>query len=405
MLDGILGAEILTATTLGLLGLGAVEHSLHRANLRAIPQRIHVNGTRGKSSVTRLIAAGLRAAGTVTCAKTTGTLPRFIDPQGGETPIFRPSRANIIEQKQVVAQARALGAQALVVECMALQPALQWVCENKLVRATHAVITNARPDHLDVMGPQADDVARALCGMVPVGGKVFTHMAEHHEIVAAACHDRGATLILTPASAQDDLSETVMQRFTYDEHRENVALALLVCQDLGVPRQVALDGMTAVQPDPGALSEHPIVFFGRDIVFVNGFAANDPVSTERIWRLMVETRHLHAAKRIAVFNCRADRAERSVQLGQCLVAWPQPHHVVLMGDGAYLFARAAVAAGFDARRFVWLGEARVEEIFETLISLVSSSALIMGLGNIGGQGLDLVRYFKNRSMPQAVLGA
>jgi hypothetical protein len=37
----------------------------------AIPVRIHVNGIRGKSSVTRLIAAALREAGIRTVAKTT----------------------------------------------------------------------------------------------------------------------------------------------------------------------------------------------------------------------------------------------------------------------------------------------------------------------------------------------
>ena len=47
-----------------------------------IPIRIHVNGTRGKSSVTRLIAAGLRAGGKRTFAKTTGTAPRVIDSIG-----------------------------------------------------------------------------------------------------------------------------------------------------------------------------------------------------------------------------------------------------------------------------------------------------------------------------------
>ena len=57
-----------------LVGAGALERVVHRRNLAKIPLRIHVNGTRGKSSVTRLIAAALRAHGTVTCAKTTGTL-------------------------------------------------------------------------------------------------------------------------------------------------------------------------------------------------------------------------------------------------------------------------------------------------------------------------------------------
>ena len=72
----MIGLEPLALTTCGLVGLGGLEVAPHRRHLKAIPVRIHVNGTRGKSSVTRLIAAGLRQAGMIACAKTTGTLPR-----------------------------------------------------------------------------------------------------------------------------------------------------------------------------------------------------------------------------------------------------------------------------------------------------------------------------------------
>src|SRR5690606_30516118 len=170
----MIGAELLLAVTAALISAGGAELALHRRNLARIPIRVHVNGTRGKSSVTRLTAAALREAKIVTCAKTPGTLARMILPDGRELPIFRPAGANIIEQRRIVAAAAANGARALVVECMALQPELQSLSEFKMVRATHAVITNARPDHLDVMGPTEADVAWALSGMVPVGGKLYT---------------------------------------------------------------------------------------------------------------------------------------------------------------------------------------------------------------------------------------
>ena len=40
---------------------------------------------------------------------------------------------------------------------------------------------------------------------------------------------------------------------------------------------------------------------------------------------------------------------------------------------------------------------RVDEIFETVVELAGDSALVMGMANIGGVGLELVRYFANRS--------
>ena len=82
-----------------------------------------------------------------TCAKTTGTLARLITPEGHEDAIYRIGHTNVIEQVGVVRKAKNLGCQALVIECMALQPLLQSLCELKLVRSTHGVLTNARPDH------------------------------------------------------------------------------------------------------------------------------------------------------------------------------------------------------------------------------------------------------------------
>ena len=66
----------------GLTWFGVWETRRHTRTLRQIPIRIHVNGTRGKSSVTRLIAGGLRAGGIRTVAKTTGTMARLIFPDG-----------------------------------------------------------------------------------------------------------------------------------------------------------------------------------------------------------------------------------------------------------------------------------------------------------------------------------
>src|SRR5438876_6804518 len=83
----------------GLAVLGAlhVEWRRHRRALARIPIRIHVNGTRGKSSVTRLIAAALRAEGIPTVAKTTGTSARLILPDGSEQAVPRDGRPNISE--------------------------------------------------------------------------------------------------------------------------------------------------------------------------------------------------------------------------------------------------------------------------------------------------------------------
>ena len=66
---------------------------------------VHVNGTRGKSTVSRLIEAGLREGGMRVFCKTTGTDPLTIDVNGCEEPIRRQGKANIKEQITILRRA------------------------------------------------------------------------------------------------------------------------------------------------------------------------------------------------------------------------------------------------------------------------------------------------------------
>jgi len=389
------GTQLLIVLFVALIAWGTLENYRHRQNLKRIRIRIHVNGTRGKSSVTRLIAAALREAGLVTCAKTTGTLARMILPDAREVPIFRPAGANVIEQGRIVGAAAAYNSDALVVECMALLPELQALCEFKMVRATHAVITNTRPDHLDLMGPDEADVAKALCGMVPPGQVLITAEKRNLDTIRRACEDR-KTRLVTVDPDEPLVSQEEMDRLPFGEHPDNVAVALAVCKELNVDREVALRGMEKCRQDPGAYSECSLDFFGRKMLFCNAFAANDPISTSQLWN-RANRAHAELKTRIAIFNCRADRPDRSLLLGKDFVNWAAADHVVLMGSGTFLMASTLTASGFDASRLVFAEGLNTEEIFERLVSLVEGSALLMGMGNVGGLGLELARHFKNRA--------
>lgn len=372
-----------------------MECRIHLRNLHSIPIRVHVNGTRGKSSVTRLIAGALREHGLKTFAKTTGTLPRMIMDDGREYPIFRPAGANIIEQLRIVSLAANNDAQALIIECMAVQPRLQSLTELKFIRATHGVITNARADHLDVMGPSERDVTLALLGTVPLEGKLFTAERDYSEEFVEVCKDRRAELHVVQPGDVEAITDKDMSGFTYVEHKENVALVLKVCASLDIPRDVALRGMWRAQRDPGAMSEYEIDFFGRRILFVNGFAANDPESSERIWRMALQA-HQDFHKKIIVLSARADRPDRSKQLGQAIVNWPQADRYVLMGSGVYVLFRTAVASGVDSSKFVYAEGMATSQIFEEIIGISGRSAMVMGIGNIVGPGMELVNYFRHR---------
>lgn len=242
---------ILTAWVL-LVCFGVFEALYHRSKLKQIPVRVHVNGTRGKTSVVRLIAAGLRAGGKQVVAKTTGSFAALTGPDGKDYPIHRPDQPNIIEQMRIIWRMTRFKPEIAVIECMALQPNFQSLTERQMIKSTHGVITNARPDHLEVMGPTPRDVALALAGSTPFSARLYTAERKWLDIFQAACTDRRSELCPISEEEVEAISPDMLSPFKYSEHGENVALALKVCTELGVDRATALDGMQNLEPEVGA---------------------------------------------------------------------------------------------------------------------------------------------------------
>ena len=292
-----------------------VEKHRHRRNLDSVPLRIHVNGTRGKSSVTRLIAAGLRAGGYRTLAKVTGTEAKFIDPDGSERLTPRRGPANIREYLAMAEQASAVGAQALVVECMALQPVLQDFCEHRLLQSSIGVITNVRHDHEEVMGADLSTIAASLGRTVPERGALVTTPATLSLLREAGSLDAADVRVETATA--DLVSYEELAAFPFPVEAENLALALTVCKLAGVERQPALAGMRASAPDTGNLTVREYSCNGRAIRFIDAMAANDPDSTRILWE-----RYVGAAGNAAavLLHARADRRVRTHKLCGMLTA-------------------------------------------------------------------------------------
>ncbi len=388
-------AIVPAALTAGLTAYGIWEQRSHLHRLKRIPVRVHVNGTRGKSSVTRLIAAGLRAGPGRTFAKTTGTMARIIYPDGHEMDVFRVGRPNIIEQTRIVRRAIEAGADRLVIECMAVMPELQPFAEMRLVRSTVGVITNCRADHLDVMGPTVDDVARALAQTCPRGGHLFTAERERAGILGEVARQRGSTLHVI---SDEGVTQADLAGFDYIEHAENVALALEVCAHLGVARDAALRGMQSAQPDPGVLRRYVVRVGEKRVEFVNAFAANDPDSTLLIWqRLGLET-PTPGTRHIVLANCRPDRLQRSEQLAEFVSRRVRADHVVLSGEGTDLVGFLAVKYGLPPGNLSNLGNRSAESVYEHVLDLVEHGAVVVGIGNIVGLGEEIVLHFRNRAV-------
>ena len=131
------------------------------------------------------------------------------------------------------------------------------------------------------------------------------------------------------------------------------------------------------------------------LIFVNGFAANDPESTGQSWNMLCD-RFRAVERHIALVNCRADRADRSVQLADACVGWKPAHHYLVIGEGTDVFARRAVACGLSRERITCAENVRSDQVFRDIFRLADRSAMVMGMGNISGPGMGLVDLFQRR---------
>ncbi|KAA9165532.1 poly-gamma-glutamate synthase PgsB [Amycolatopsis acidicola] len=378
---------------LALLTGGIVEQKRHLRTLHAIPERVLVNGIRGKSSITRLTAGALRGGGLVTVAKTTGTAARFIHPDASEEPVFRKfGIANVVEQIGIVRRAGAYRPDVLVIECMAVMPELQEINQTKLIRSTIGVLCNVREDHLAEMGPTLDDVARSLSRSMPVGGICVTAERDRLAILEEEAALRDCELLVVDP---DSVTDEEMAGFAWITFKENVAIALAVADLLGVNRNLALEGMWAAPPDPGVLSvEHRLVD-GRRVQVANVFAANDPESTlmnvERLLDQGAIGRPLHV-----VINCRPDRIERNGQMG-ALIERIDPDRVVLIGEPTRS-ARVAIAASHADRVRDIGGKRAPEEILAAITDGTTGPVSLVAIGNIHGQGELLLEHLADSEL-------
>ena len=155
---------------LALAGLVAERARLDRRR-RAIPVLIAVTGTRGKSSVTRQLAAVLRQSGRRVLAKTTGSEAVLILPDGPEQRIRRRGLPSIIEQKRVVRLAARLHVDAAIVEVMSIHRENHLTEARRLLKPDLVVVTNFRVDHTAAVGDTREAVASALALDVPSGAR------------------------------------------------------------------------------------------------------------------------------------------------------------------------------------------------------------------------------------------
>ncbi len=400
MTAGLFSLLFLVVVALALIVYWRVSVSGHRSRLDQLDVRVHVNGIRGKSTVTRLVAGVLRDGGFVTVAKTTGSAARVIERRGEETPIFRRGAATINEQIDVVAQHVDAEVEALVIECMAVRPLYQQYSQDYMVRSDITVITNVREDHQEEMGETLEQIADSLALTIPRNGILITAEDRPHlrDRLRERAEERGSRLIYAdPRSVGDE----DMRGFDYLQFKENVAIGLTIARLLGIRRQVALQGMWKSVPDIGVVRLRWYDVLGKRILWVPLFAANDRESVVLTFETL-QAQFPPGAPVIGILNNRRDRGRRAELFAQMVPTDLSSYldHVITFGAYEEQVSRTIVELGYPAERVHLLGETvqpTLDQILATIAGLVDGpEGVLIGMVNIHTDQAELlIEYFQH----------
>lgn len=389
--------------------MGILEAHLHSKNVNSVPIRILVNGTRGKTTVSRQLASCLVMCNVRTLTKTTGSEALIIYPDGTEKPVERKRGFNLIrEQRNFFKLAAKLKVDAVVLECMAVRPESQSMMANKLVRPTVCIITNAFVDHVDQMGLTNSSTAEVLRLSVPKGQKFYTSDTIFENdpcaiVVNNAC-DGACDIKLnnicdtklnntcdTKLSTEDckNCNKTQIQDYNYINAQ--LSLAVFKSLDLNVAGintecdkikslkdEEILSWILSYKPDIGLKGPFDVM----GMTFVNGFAANDKESA----RLLLQK--WAGDDCTIIYNNRADREFRLFYFAS-LFCNVHLKRILVIGDNKkkcvrYLSSKLSKSAKISKIEAydVSLGLKGLKE---------KNCKIVLGLGNIKGEAMVLLK--------------
>lgn len=317
----------------------------------AVPVRILITGSRGKSSLVRLLHAALSAGGFAAYAKMTGTNAAEIDTVGVERPTPRIGQVSVIEM--LAAADRALrhcnpAPTALVFESMGVQPHLLELSAERMVRPTITVITNALHDHLEDQGATPDLVAESLTRSVgPDTGLVITGETAAGPLarIRRRVEERGIRLV---ESARAPAPAAALTAIPF-AHPANLAMALAITRELGIPDPTAIAGMRASTQEPNDRTVVDVDIDGFDFTFLDLGSVNDVDSLLTLLPLVKEQRRGRPV--VAEIVARWDRPLRALQFAGFLdpARWDG---VLLIGDAAHPVRQMLLRSGFTGDRIL-----------------------------------------------------
>lgn len=364
--------------TVVILALLMAEAALLRRAVDAVPCRVLVSGTRGKSGLVRVLSAGLRTVEPATWGKITGDVASRVAPDGTLRALRRHGPPHLREQARLVLDGRRNGVRCLVVESMAITPEAM-AAEARLMRPTLMIVTNVRDDHRETLGGDPDGQRAAYLSSIPAGCRWLTRDEEFARFARRSGRHLEPVCPPPPAAAPDDPGDL-------DVPAELIATAAAAMEALGWNPEPARHAMQAAAADLRPPTR-VVSLLGRRMTLLDAFSANEPESLTRLWTQWRRNTGATAGWSV-LFNTRADRPLRTRQFCGWLAGRADVDRVYLAGSHVPVAARLLKAAGRSVER-VPRGEPFVLAGAGHAAAGPGARDVIVGMGNASGLGLSL----------------
>ena len=362
------------------------ERLLLNSRIQSIPLRISVTGTRGKSSVARLLASILREDGWKVLAKTTGSEARLILTDGEEIPLSRRGIPSILEQKKLIKFAKNVNADCVVSEIMSIHPENHFVESQQILKPNIVIVTNIRRDHIDAMGKTEDEIASVLSLDIPEKARVYIPEKENRQIFQTAVHNGKGELIIVPEGISSPLQQLAPE-LKRTEFSDNLDIVVSLAKHLNIDQRVIYNGIRNTKHDIGTFKiwEYCARETQKTCYLVNGFAANDPESTKRLISKTKEVLPSASDKLTGLLSLRPDRGDRTVQWINALQdrSFDCFSRIYVTGTHSKIIKRKL--------KFAYILKYKPpEKMTDMIVTDLEDQAVIFGFGNLVGMGRRLV---------------
>jgi len=359
------------------------EAALAGLRRNSVKLRVAVTGVRGKSSVTRLITAAFHQSRLKIIGKVTGSKPVLLYPDGKEEDIKRKKKPSVTEQVRVLLKkANMLHVDGFVSETMSIKPEILRCEMQNILKPQFIAITRIEIDHKEDLGKTIQEIRRNIARACNPGATVVTMKENLDKPSIEILKRKGCNII------EIDSHKFSIKPDNYVEFDENLALAHKVCEIVGIDENSIFKAFRNVSGDIGVLRFWKLT---NNVIVVNGFAANDPDSTIKVFNRTEEILNKLGPfdQIVGILNLRADRVDRTIQWLNCLKEWFPFEKLYVVGPDSALFVKRlknSKCAAITVEKFI------------DVVNEFGQGTVIFGFGNIAGAGMKLIEKWQENGL-------